>query len=106
MSEPIVVHKHRTNVITVGLGIDVSGDTITSEIRSKPEVDAPLIATWNVEFADDGTDGELVLTLDDVHTSQITVADGYMDIKRVSGGEPLPVFDEPLAVVFRGSVTA
>jgi len=106
MSEPIVVHKHRTNVITVGLGIDVSTDAITSEIRSKPEVDSPLIATWDVQHTTDGTDGELTLTLDDVHTSQITVASGFMDIKRVSGGEPLPVFDAPLEVVFRGSVTA
>jgi hypothetical protein len=28
-----------------------------------------------------------------------------MDLKRVSGSEPLAVFDQPLEVSFRGSVT-
>lgn len=105
MSNQIVVHKGRTNTLTVDLGIDVSGDTITSEIRTEPQVDAPLIATWTVAFTTDGTDGELTLTLDDTFTSQITVAGGFMDLKRVTGGEPVPVFDKPLEVVFRGTVT-
>lgn len=106
MSNEVVVYKGRTNVITVSLGIDVSEDTITSQIRSEPELTAPLIAEWDVDFATDGTDGELVLTLDDTITSQIVVNSGYMDFKRVSGSEPLPVFDRPLAVSFRGSISA
>lgn len=106
MSEAIVVHKGRTNIVTLDLGIDVSADTITSEIRTKPEQDAPLVAEWVVTHETDGTDGKLVLTLDDIFTSQITVASGFMDVKRVSGGEPLPVFDRPLEVEFRGTVTA
>ena len=28
-----------------------------------------------------------------------------MDLKRVSGGEPLAIFDKPLEVVFQGVVT-
>lgn len=106
MSSEVVVHKGRTNVITVSLGIDVSADTITSEIRSEPETTATLIMTWVVTFATDGTDGELIFTIDDTATSGISENSGYMDIKRVSGGEPIPVFDRPLEVVFRGSVTA
>lgn len=105
MSNQVVVHKGRTNTLTVDLGIDVSLDTITSEIRSEPSVDSPLIATWVVTFATDGTDGELIFTLDDTFTSQITAASGYMDIKRVTSGEPVPVFDRPLEVIFRGTVT-
>jgi hypothetical protein len=105
MSNAVIVHKGRTNVIRVDMGIDVSGDIITSEIRTEPEVDSTLIAAWTVVFETDGTDGMLVLTLDDTITSAITVAGGYMDLKRMSGGEPLPVFDRPLEVDFRGTVT-
>ena len=106
MSSAIIVHKNRTNIITVGLGYDVSADTITSEIRAQPEVDSPLLATWDVTFATDGEDGELVLTLDDTITAQISATSGFMDIKRVTGSEPVPVFDKPLEVIFRGTVTA
>jgi hypothetical protein len=102
MSNKIVVHKNRVNIITVSLGIDVSGDTITSEIRSEPDSDSPLIAAWDVTFDTDGADGELVLTMQEI---EITANSGYMDIKRVTGGNPIPVFDRPLEVEFRGTVT-
>jgi hypothetical protein len=105
MSNKVIVHKNRTNIITVSLGTDVSDDVITSEIRSEPTVDAPLIATWIVTFKTDGSDGELILTMDDNETGQIKAMSGYMDLKRVSGGEPFAVFDQPLEVSFRGSVT-
>lgn len=105
MSNEVVVHKGRTNTIRIKLGINVSGDTFTSEIRSEPTSDSPLIATWVVSFATTGADGELILRLDDVVTSQIKANGGYMDLKRVTGGEPVPVFDRPLEVTFRGTVT-
>ncbi len=101
----IVVYKNRTNVISVGLGVDVSGDTFESEIRERVGAGYPLIATWNVGFATDGTDGELVLTLDDAQLSAVTAKSGYMDIKRISGGEPYAVF-APIKVVFQDTVTA
>jgi hypothetical protein len=87
------------------MGMDVSQDTLTSEIRSSPNKNAPLIATWNLTFATDGTDGEIILTLDDTVTGAIEADSGYTDIKRVTGGEPVPVFDKPLEVIFRGTVT-
>lgn len=105
MANEVVVHKGRTNVITVSLGLDVSADTITSEIRSEPDQSAPLIATWVVTKPNGGADGELLLTMDDTITSAIVVNSGYMDLKRLSGGEPIAVFDRPLEVTFRGSVT-
>jgi hypothetical protein len=100
------VHKGRTEVVPVSLGYDVSGDTITSEIRVGQSSSSDLIATWVVSFATDGTDGELILTLDDSVTSAIEESQGFMDIKRVTGGEPVNVFDEPLTVLFVGTVTA
>lgn len=106
MSNKIIVHKGRTNVVKVSLGIDVSVDTITSEIRSEPHQDGSLIATWDVSFDTDGTDGELILTLDDLITTSITATNGYMDLKRITGSEPVPVFDKPIEVEFRGTVTA
>ena len=105
MSSQLIVHKGRTNVVTVDMGMDVSLDIITSEIRSEPDTDSVLIATWQVEFATDGTDGELILTLDNTITEQIVATGGYMDLKRVSNGEPLPVFEKPLEVEFQGTVT-
>lgn len=99
----IVVQKGRTNIITVSLGFDVSGDTLTSEIKSQS---GELIATWAVEFDDDGVDGELLLTLDDSVTSTITHATGLMDIKRITAGEPFAIFDMPIEVEFRETITS
>lgn len=101
-NDTLVVYKNRTNIVPVSLGIDVSDDTITSEIRSANDV---LIATWSVTFASDGTDGELIFTLDNSAVSSITHQTGLMDIKRVSGGEPLPVFERPIEVEFRNAIT-
>lgn len=105
MSSKVIVHKGRTNIISVFMGISVAADTYTSEIRSEPDQAAPLIATWTVTKVGDGSTGELRLLLDDNDTRQIKANSGYMDIKRVSGGEPIPVFDTPLEVSFRGTVT-
>jgi hypothetical protein len=102
MSNTLVVYKNRRNVVPVSLGVNLSTDTITSEIRTLSGV---LIATWSVTFDGDGTDGELVLTLDDSALSSIPYTIGLMDLKRVSAGEPLPVFDKPLEVEFREAVT-
>lgn len=106
MSNKVIVHKGRTNVITVDLGIDVSLDVITSEIRSEPNTDSVLLATWVVTKISGGTTGLLSLRIDDNESRQIAADSGYMDIKRVTGGEPVPVFDRPLEVSFRGTVTA
>lgn len=102
----VIVHKGRTTVLQVSLGFDVSGDTITSEIRSETNSESELIAEWNVAFESDGVDGELILTLDDEISAEVTHAVGYMDIKRVTGGEPINVFDDPLEVLFKDVITA
>lgn len=79
--------------------------TITSQIRSETDVDAPLIMDWEVDYLTDGTDGKLLLTVDNLVTEQIQANSGYMDLKRVDAGEPYQIFDIPLEVDFRGVVT-
>lgn len=106
MSNQVVVQKGRTNTIIVKMGFDVSADTFTSEIRSEPDVESTLIAAWSVAWVTDGTDGDLKLTLDNTVTGAIDANSGYMDLKRVTGGEPVAVFDQPLEVLFRGTITA
>lgn len=105
MSSKIIVHKGRTNVLAVSLGINVAADTITSQIRSEPDQDSDLIATWVVTKKTDGSDGELIFTLDDSTTINITANSGYMDLKRIHSGQPIPVFDKPIEIIFRGTVT-
>lgn len=106
MPEQIIVVKGRTTILQVAVGYDVSGDEFVSEIRAEIDRESDLLATWEVTFATDGTDGELILTLDDSETDDIEKNVGYMDIKRISGGEPFPLFNSPLEVSFQDSVTA
>lgn len=105
MKKPINIHLGRTNTIVVNLGIDVSSDSFTSEIRAEADQTSLLLATWDIVFETDGVDGRLIMTLDDSQTAPITRSTGYMDIKRVSGGEPISVFNEPLTVSFVKTVT-
>jgi len=104
MSNEVIVHKGRTNTLEIRLGYDATGDIFTSQIRTQPSQDAQLIAEWSVNAANIA-DGILLLTLDDSITSVIEEVSGYMDLKRYSGGQPIAVFDKPLEVLFRGSVT-
>lgn len=101
----VIIHKGRVNTIIVNLGFDVSTDTISSEIRTSPSVDATLIAAWGVSFDTDGTDGVLKLVLDDSDRT-ISASKGYMDLKRLVAGNPYSVFDKPLEVDIQATVTA
>ncbi len=101
----VSVHKGRTVILPVSVGFDVSQDTITSDIRVGKDSSSELIASWVVSFETDGVDGELILTLDNAATELITKSVGYMDLKRVTGGEPVTVFDEPLEVLFKDIIT-
>lgn len=105
--QPVKVKRGRTTIVPVSVGFDVSNDTITSQIRVDPSLSSELIATWVVSFETDGTDGEILLTLDDDVTADIVYSVGYMDLKRVSGSGALPIFNDPpvLEVLFLDSVT-
>lgn len=102
MTDKLIVFKDRTNIVQVSLGMNVSDDTITSQIRA---YDGTYIADWLVEFDNDGSDGELIFTLDDSVLSGVIYQSGQMDIKRVSNGEPYPIGDELIEIDFRDSVT-
>ena len=102
----LTVHKGRTINVPVSLGFDVAADVISSQIRAARTQDSQLIATWTVTFVTDGSDGKLIFSLDNSVTSTIQAQVGYMDIKRLSGGEPLSVIDSPIEVVFKEIVTA
>lgn len=101
----IRVYKDRANILDIDMGIDVSADTITSQIRSKPDVSGALIATWVVTKPNGGSDGLIRLTISAAVASNIEATGGYMDVKRVSAGEPYPGWDRPLEVEIIGVVT-
>lgn len=103
--QQITVHKGRTVTVPVSLFFDVSADTITSDIRTGRSESTPLIAQWIVTNKTDGSDGEIILRLDDSVTANITQYIGYMDLKRITDGEPVVVFEDPLQVVFKDVVT-
>lgn len=101
----LVVYKNRTNIITVRLGYDITGDTLTSQIREQPDQDAAFIAEWDVDVVDAAL-GEITMTLTPTDLVGVTQVRGFTDIKRVSSGQSLPVFTDAIQVEFRGTVTA
>ena len=100
------VYKRRRNVKTIDLGIDVSSDTFESQVRSEKNHTSALIATWDISFVTDGTDGKLEIIIDDASLLDVIQKKGYMDIKRISGGEPYPVFEGFVTVIFHEVATA
>lgn len=101
----ITVRRGRTFYLPVEFGFDVSQDTFTSDIREDENSTSTLIAQWVVSFVTDGTDGEVMFKLPSTATTNVTQRKGFMDIKRMSGGEPLDVLEEPLEVYFDDPVT-
>lgn len=106
MAAQIFVYKNRTNIITVNLGVNVQNDTFASQIRAEKNNTSELLATWVVSFVTDGSDGLLKLTIDNSQLTSITRQNGFMDIKRTTTGEPVPVFDDPVEVIFREVITS
>lgn len=104
MTAPIIIHRGRTERVTVRLGYSVASDVITSQIRVGISPSATKIADFVVTVTPDGR--TIYLDLDNSVTENITQTGGYMDIKRVTGGEPVNVLDSPIPVVFRNVVTA
>lgn len=101
----IKVYRGRDAELPIDTGIDLSGDVVTSQIRTKPSQEGALLAIWTVDFVTDGSDGKLLLTMSSTLTGQISADGGWMDLKRSGGGVVLPIFDEPVPVIIIGSVT-
>lgn len=104
MANSLIIHRGLTNTFPLVLGYDTTGDTIASQVRTGPDRSYPLLLNFVVTTVD-ASNGEYTLTIDDTFTSQVVVDSGYMDILRITGGEPVPVFEEPLQVIFKGTIT-
>jgi hypothetical protein len=83
-----------------------------SEIREEKTHTSTLIATLDIDYRTDtvedpgdGTDGKILLTLDNSDIPELLPKFGFMDIKRISAGEPLTVMKRPLRVRFTEVVT-
>lgn len=100
--DQLIIHRGRTAIIPVNLSYSVGNDLVTSQIRKTRNVTSDLIAEFEVRKTDDHN---LLLMLDDSVTSLISESFGYMDIKRISNGEPFQVIEDPVEVVFVGVVT-
>lgn len=98
--------KLRHQTIRFELGADYSADILTSDIRVAKDDESELIATWTIDPETDGTDGVYLFTLDDADLPSSMVSKGFMDVKRVSAGEPLVgPFDGYITVVFQEVIT-
>lgn len=103
MMDALKIFRNRTSVIPVWFSYMLGDDVYTSQIRTGQSFLSPLIATFTVVKAGPN---QLTLMLDNSVTAGITHNYGYMDIKRVTGGEPVPVFEDPIPVLFKDQVTA
>ena len=101
----IRVYKNRTNVLLVRFGRDISADEFSSQIKEDKTSSSEVVVAWAPSFETDGTDGVLRLVLSNELIATITKSIGYMDIKRMSAGEPLPVFKELIEVHFKETIT-
>lgn len=99
----LIIQKGRYNEFLVNLGVDISGDTFTSEIRAEQDSVSDVLASFHCDTTENLNVLKLSLEVNDI--SEIEQTNGWMDIKRVSGEKPLPVFDRPLEVIFRDTVT-
>jgi hypothetical protein len=106
MSDYITVYKGRTKVLPVTLGKDVSKAKFKADIRVSQDPSSALVSTWSVLFATDGTDGELLLTLDRSVTMEIDRVRGYMFLRKLTDREPIHVFEPPLEVRFVSTIAA
>lgn len=103
--DQIIIHRGRTVVVPVSVSYDLTGSTITSDIRKTRKASSDLIASWSVSFKTDGSDGDFLLTIPHDVTTPIVDELGYMDIKRVLDGEPTNIIDTPIQVVFVDAIT-
>ena len=103
--ETIQVWLGRTNEVEIDFGEDVSTSSVSSQIREEPNSQSPLIAQWTSSFKTNGADGVVVLKLQPTDLSSVTEERGYMDIKRVVGGESVVDLDNHIKVIFIKPIT-
>lgn len=102
MADSLVVYKQRTNIFEfIFFGQDLSQDVLTSQIRRGQSSNSHKIAEFDIRPRTDGKDGRYIFTIDDSELENIPDVVGWLDIKRVSGGEPLAVLESPIPVTFQ-----
>lgn len=98
----VPVYRDRKTTITVNLNYDVTGDTLTAQGREGQASTSTLLVTFTVVVNTANT-GALTLTClpAAIEDEAVDFLGGWMDIKRVSAGVPLPampavpfIFDE------------
>ena len=102
----LTIYKNRTNRVLFKSGVDAPEDEWYSEIRVGKTQDSDLIVAWTFEPVDGGDPGDFLISIDDSLLQDVSHSRGYMDIKRISAGEPLPVLKDIIIVKFKDTVTA
>lgn len=98
--DSVIVVRGNTVEVPVSLAFNVSADTLYSSIRTTEDPDSDVIAEWDISFITNGTDGELLFTLDGDITADIVEDIGYMFFISINGGDPIDIFDVPVVVEF------
>ena len=102
----LVFKKSRYNAVSVNAEMDLTGETITSQIRKGPEETSDLILAWTVTPVDLSL-GTFELSYNDSTPDEIIagVDRGFMDIKRLTGSGDISLHDDLLVVEFRSMPT-
>jgi len=102
----LVFKKGRYNAVSVNAEQDLTGETITSQIRTGPEETSDLILAWTVT-EDDYALGTFTLSYNDSTPDEdiAAVTRGFMDIKRLTGSGDISLHDDLIIVEFRSMPT-
>lgn len=96
--QTVKVERTKTIILSITLGFNVSSFEFLCEMRENEDPASARIATWDMTFATDGKDGELLAVLDNSITTDLVQDTAWLFLYRVSGITHLSVFEEPLEV--------
>lgn len=88
-------------------GLDVSADTITSQVREQADHTSPLIFEWEVDMSAAAT-GYVTLYYNDTARANAQIVankKGVMDIRRLSGGSAIKAHQGVIMVDFEATPT-
>ena len=105
MESRLVFDKGSYNSWNVNANLDLTGQTVVSQIRVRPEETSDLILQWTVSITDAAA-GEFTIYFNDSANTLGDVSEGFMDIKRVTGSGDVRMHDEVIFVEFQARPTA
>ena len=99
--------KGRYNSYRVNFGFDVSGDTISSQVREQADHTSPLIFEWQVDDTDAASGYVTLFYNDTARANDQIVANnkGIMDIRRFSGSFAYPAHQGVIVVDLNATPT-